>query len=139
MSNSKSVQHAFKLSVLGARLEDSYEITFNFPKDPANHLVINRSLKESTVPTFQSFEMPLDEKERNKLTRLFFDAIAQFDLNEKKNVTMDGISVSIYIGGQYNSVNHKFYNLKSSADAGESVEKIMKMVTAKLSDAAMSA
>jgi len=82
----------------------------------------------------QTFEIPLEEKDRSKVTKLFLDAFAHFQLDEVKDQIMDGISVSLYIGGQSNSVNLKYYDLSSIAEAGEDVEKLMKLVMNRIAD-----
>ncbi len=134
MPTSKQNNLSLKLSILGGKLEDSYEVTYNFPKDPLNTLVVNRSIKGSDIPTIQTFDVLLEEKERVKVTKLFLDAFSHFQLNETKNQIMDGISVSLYIGGQSNSVNVKYYDLSSIAEAGEDIEKLMKFVVSRIAD-----
>ncbi len=134
MPTSKQSNLSLKLSLLGGKLEDSYEVTYNFPKDPLNTLVVNRSLKGTTSPEIQTFEILLEEKERAKVTKLFLDAFSHFQLNERKDQIMDGISISLYIGGQSNSVNVKYYDLSSVAEAGEDIDKLMKFVISRLAD-----
>lgn len=132
MASAKQSHLSLKLSVFGAKLEDSFEITFNFPKDPLNHLVVNHSVKESDVPRFEKFEFPLEDKECKLMQKLFLEAADEFKLNEKNEIIMDGVSVSLYIGSQFNSVNYKYYNLNASADAGTAISKIMDFVLKKL-------
>lgn len=132
MASAKQSNFSLKLSVFGAKLEDSFEITFNFPKDLLNHLIVHHSSKESEMPQFQKYEFQLDDKECKLIEKLFLSASDEFQLNEKKDIIMDGVSVSLYIGGQFNSVNYKFYNLNTSAEAGESIEKILNLVHSKL-------
>lgn len=134
MPTSKQNNLSLKLSILGGKLEDSYEVTYNFPKDPLNTLVVNRSVKGAVMQEMQTFEIPLEEKERTKVIKLFLDAFSHFQLDEMKDQIMDGISVSLYIGGQSNSVNLKYYDLSSIAEAGEDIEKLMKFIINRLAD-----
>jgi len=134
MPTSKQNNLSLKLSILGGKLEDSYEVTYNFPKDPLNTLVVNRSVKGAVMQEMQTFEIPLEEKERTKVIKLFLDAFSHFQLDEVKDQIMDGISVSLYIGGQSNSVNLKYYDLSSIAEAGEDIEKLMKFIINRLAD-----
>jgi hypothetical protein len=134
MPTSKQNNLSLKLSILGGKLEDSYEVTYNFPKDPLNTLVVNRSVKGAVMQEMQTFEIPLEEKDRIKVPKLFLDAFAHFQLDEVKDQIMDGISVSLYIGGQSNSVNLKYYDLSSIAEAGEDIEKLMKLVMNRIAD-----
>jgi hypothetical protein len=134
MPTSKQNNLSLKFSILGGKLEDSYEVTYNFPKDPLNTLVVNRSVKGAVMQEMQTFEIPLEEKDRSKVIKLFLDAFAHFQLDEVKDQIMDGISVSLYIGGQSNSVNLKYYDLSSIAEAGEDIEKLMKLVMNRIAD-----
>jgi hypothetical protein len=134
MPTSKQNNLSLKLSILGGKLEDSYEVTYNFPKDPLNTLVVNRSVRGAVIQEMQTFEIPLEDKERTKVIKLFLDAFAHFQLDELKDQIMDGISVSLYIGGQSNSVNLKYYDLSSIAQAGEDIEKLMKFVVSRIAD-----
>jgi RNA binding exosome subunit len=134
MPSSKQNHLSLKLSILGGKLEDSYEVTYNFPKDPLNTLVVNRSMKGTGGQEIRKFEIPLEEKDRTKVIKLFLDAFAHFQLNEVKDQIMDGISVSLYIGGQSNSVNVKYYDLSAIAEAGEDIDKLMKFVVNRIAD-----
>ncbi len=134
MPTSKQNNLSLKFSILGGKLEDSYEVTYNFPKDPLNTLVVNRSVKGAVMQEMQTFEIPLEEKDRSKVIKSFLDAFAHFQLDEVKDQIMDGISVSLYIGGQSNSVNLKYYDLSSIAEAGEDIEKLMKLVMNRIAD-----
>jgi hypothetical protein len=134
MPTTKQSNLSLKLSILGGKLEDSYEVTYNFPKDPLNTLVINRSIKGNVMQEIQTYEVPLEEKDRAKVTKFFLDAFSNFQLNEKKNQIMDGISISLYIGGQSNSVSVKYYDLSSLSEAGEDIEKLMKFVMNRIAD-----
>lgn len=124
--------YSFKLSTFGGGREDSLEVTFNFPNEPTDVLIINRSEKDSETPFFTRTEVELDKQGKQKLTKLFLSVTEDFKLGLETPAVMDGISVSLYIGTQSNSISMKFYNLPRSQDAGTSVEKLLHFIFSKL-------
>lgn len=128
----KNNYYSFKLSTFGGSREDSLEVTYNFPNEPADVLIINRSEKDSDIPVFTRTEVELDKPATQKLVKLFLKVVEDFQLGIETPAVMDGISVSIYVGTQSNSMSLKFYNLPRSQDAGNAVVKLVHFITSKL-------
>lgn len=128
----KNNYYSFKLSTFGGTKEDSLEVTYNFPNEPTDVLIINRSEKDSDIPVFTRTEVELDKTATQKLVKLFLKVVEEFQLGIETPAVMDGISVSIYVGTQSNSMSLKFYNLPRSQDAGNAVVKLVQFITSKL-------
>ncbi len=124
--------YSFKLSTFGGSREDSLEVTYNFPNEPTDVLIINRSEKDSETPLFTRTEVELDKAGTQKLTKLFLGVVEDFKLGVETPAAMDGISVSLYIGTHSNSMSLKFYNLPRSQDAGTAIVKLMRFILSKL-------